>query len=83
MKVINIRDLQKRLKEAVDAAQSEGVVVTRHGRPTAVLVGVQGLDWESVMRQMDPEFWQMIEERRHQGSSSPLEEVRKRLDSAD
>jgi prevent-host-death family protein len=83
VKVINIRELQKRLKEAVDAAQSEGVVVTRHGRPTAVLVGVQGMDWESVMRQMDPEFWRMIETRRREGASAPLEEVRKRLERAD
>jgi len=83
MKVINIRDLQKKLKETVEAAQQQGVVVTRHGKPAAVLLGVEGLDWERVMLQLDPDFWEMIEARRRDGRSSSLEEVRKRLQRDD
>jgi len=48
----------------VDASQSERVVVTRHGRPAAVLVGVEGRDLEDLALQMSPGFWRMIERRR-------------------
>lgn len=78
MKTIGVRDLQKRIRECVDVAQRERVVVTRHGRPAAVLVGVEGHDWEDLVLQMSPGFWRMIERRRHQ-KTVPLAEVRRRL----
>jgi prevent-host-death family protein len=39
-----LRAVKARLSEAVDAAQDGYVLITRHGRPAAVLVGVEGLD---------------------------------------
>ena len=47
MKTISVRDLQKSIKEAVDSAQDDRVVVTRRGKPAAVLLGVEGKDWEN------------------------------------
>lgn len=80
MKTVSVRDLQKRVRECVDTAQRERIVVTRHGRPAAVLVGVEGHDWEDLAFQMNPEFWRMIERRRSQ-KTVPLAEVRKRLEA--
>ena len=40
MKTISVRDLRKNIKEIVDAAQRDRIVVTRRGEPAAVLLGV-------------------------------------------
>jgi len=47
MKTVSVRDLQKSARECVNAAQKDRIVITRHGRPAAVLVGVEGTDWET------------------------------------
>ena len=75
MKSISVRDLQKRIKESVDASQRDRVVVTRNGRPAAIIIGVAGEDWESVVRQYSRDFWKLIERRRKQKTIS-LDEVR-------
>lgn len=41
-------------------------IVTRHGTPAAVLVGVQGEDLDAVVVQTDPKFWKLIRARRRQ-----------------
>ena len=38
---MNISEARERLAEVIDAAQSEAVVLQRHGRPAAVLVSVE------------------------------------------
>ena len=78
MKTVTVRDLQKKIRECVDAAQKDQIVITRHGRPAAIVIGVQGYDWEDVMLQTSPAFWKMIEGRRKQ-KTIPLAEMRKRL----
>lgn len=78
MKAVTARDLQKKVKECVDTAQAERVVITRRGRPAAVLVGVEGKDWEDVVLQTSPAFWKLIEERRKQPTIS-FRELRARL----
>ena len=80
MKTITMRDLQKNIRKCVDVAQKEHVVVTRHGRPAAVVIGVEGHDWEDLVYQTSPVFWKMIEERRRV-KSIPLAEMRRRLES--
>lgn len=70
MKTVTVRDLQKRVKECVDEAQQDRVVITRHGRPAAVIVGVEGEDWEAVILQTDPKFWKLIQTRRKQPTLS-------------
>jgi prevent-host-death family protein len=56
MKTVPVRELQKCIKECVDHAQKACVVITRHGRPAAVLVGVEGKDWEQVVKDTAPEL---------------------------
>ena len=78
MKAVTARDLQKKVKECVDTAQEERVVITRRGRPAAVLVGVEGKDWEDVVLQSSTAFWKLIEERRKQPTIS-FKELQARL----
>ena len=78
MKTVSVRDLQKKVRDCVDAAQEDRVVITRHGKPAAVLVGIEGEDWETVALQTSASFWRLIEKRRKEPSIS-LDEMRERL----
>ena len=78
MKTIPIRDLQKKLRECVEAAQSDRVVITRRGKPAAVLIGVEGTDWETIVLETNAAFWKMIKKRRRQPTVS-LTEMRKKF----
>jgi len=78
VKTVTVRDLQKKVKECVDEAQRDRVIVTRHGKPAAVLVGVQGEDWDAVVLQTDPKFWKLIRARRSQPTIS-LEQLKRRV----
>ena len=75
MKTVTVRDLQKRVRECVDIAQDDRVVITRHGRPTAVLVGIEGEEWEDVVLQTSAPFWRLIEKRRQEPTIS-IEEMK-------
>lgn len=78
MKTVNARDLQKRIKECVDISQRDQVVITRRGKPAAVMVGVEGKEWEEVVLQTSSTFWKLIEERRKEPTMS-MKELRTRL----
>lgn len=75
MKTISVRELQKHIKEVVDSAQHDRVVVTRHGEPAAVLLGVEGKDWETVVLETSPALWDLIEARRKEPTLSADELV--------
>jgi prevent-host-death family protein len=82
MKIASVRDVKARLSAYIDEAQASRVIVTNHGRPVALVVGIEGLDLESAVRASDPEFWKMIETRRKStpaGKGIPAAEVRRRL----
>lgn len=81
MKTINVRDLQRRIRECVDSAQKDRVVITRGGAPAAVLIGVAGQDWEDVTLRTSTSFWRMIEARRRE-PTVPLEAVRRKFRGA-
>ena len=78
MKTVTARDLQKKVKECMDLSQEDQVVITRHGKPAAVLVGVEGRDWEDLVLQSSPTLWQLIEDRKKQRTIS-LTELKTRL----
>lgn len=78
MKTINVRELQRRIRECVESAQKDRVVITRGGAPAAVLIGVEGQDWEDLALQTNPDFWRLLEARRRE-PTLPLEAVRRRL----
>jgi prevent-host-death family protein len=73
VKTITVRELQKSIKEAVDSAQEDRVIVTRRGEPAAVLVGVEGKDWETVVLETSSAFWHLIEKRRREATLSTEE----------
>jgi antitoxin (DNA-binding transcriptional repressor) of toxin-antitoxin stability system len=62
----------------VDGAQADRVIITRHGKPAAVLVGVEGDEWEDVLLQTDPTFWKLVRARRKQPTIS-LGQLKQRL----
>lgn len=78
MKTMTVRELQQNIRQCVDDAQKDRVVLTRHGKPAAILVGVEGKDWEDVFYETDSSFWKMIEKRRAERTVS-LEDVKKHL----
>jgi len=78
VKTISVQELQKHIKEVVDSAQHDRVVVTRHGEPAAVLLGVEGKDWETVDLETSPAFWDLIEARRKEPTLS-ADEVERRI----
>ena len=78
MRTVSARDLQKKAKERVDLAQRDRVIITRRGKPAAVMVGVEGKDWDDVTLQASSKFWKLIEERRKESTMS-MKELRTRL----
>lgn len=78
MKTVNTRDLQKRIKQCVDMSQQDQIVVTRRGKPAAILLGVEGKDRGDVVLQTSSRFWKLIEGRRKESTLS-MKELRTRL----
>lgn len=78
MKTVALKDLQKRAKGYLGLAQKDRVVITRNGKPSAILVGVEGMDWEDVIFETNEGFWKLIEKRRRQ-KTIPISELRNRL----
>ena len=78
MKTISVRELQKSVKQVVDSAQTDRVIVTRRGEPAAVVLGVEGKDWETVVLETSPAFWELIEARRREPTISS-DELERRL----
>ena len=64
MRQVGIREARADLPKLVKRAQRETHVLTHHGRPAALLVGVEGYDYEDLVRMLDPEFWRMLAGRR-------------------
>ena len=56
MKLVSLSEVRKNLASIIDMAQHEPVVVTRRGKPIAVIVGVEGLDPEQVALRFEGAF---------------------------
>lgn len=78
MKTIGVRELQKRIRECVEASQAESVVITRNGKPASIVIGVEGSNWEDLVLQANPAFWSTLRERRMEKSIS-ADEMRRRV----
>lgn len=68
MKTIGLE--QATLDTCVRDAQNERVVITRNGKPVALIVGIEGLDTEQLELGNSDKFWQLITERRTQKTVS-------------
>ena len=64
MKVVSLD--QADLDSCITDAQQERVVITRDGKPVALLVGIEGMDEEQLQRASSDRFWKLIAERRAQ-----------------
>jgi antitoxin (DNA-binding transcriptional repressor) of toxin-antitoxin stability system len=61
------------LEGCIKDARRERVVVTRKGKPVALVVGVEGLDEEQLQLGSSDKFWTLIEARRKQKTISRTE----------
>lgn len=57
---------QTTLDACVNEAQHENVIITRNGKPVALIVGIEGMDEEQLQLGSSDKFWQLITERRKQ-----------------
>jgi prevent-host-death family protein len=78
MKVIAVREAKASLSKYIDMAQRDRVLITKHGKPAALVIGVEGEDLEDMLTMANPRFWEMIEDRRRKNGSATLAEVRAR-----
>src|SRR5690242_17006658 len=76
MKVLAMRDAKAGLSATLDEAQRERVLITRNGKPSAIVIGVKGRDFEDVLLMSNPKFWEMIEASRKNPETYSIEEVR-------
>jgi prevent-host-death family protein len=79
MRSVAEKELQADLDSILTRAQSERIVISRRGKPCAVLVGIEDYDREDLKLARSEDFWRMIRERRASGKSVPIAEVEVRL----
>lgn len=82
MKLVAMHEAKAKLSEYIAASQKDRVLITNHGRPAAIVIGVEGEELEDLMTRANPKFWEMIEEVRKQ-PTIPLEEAKKYFAEAD
>ncbi len=79
MKVVALREAKASLSAYIEKAQQDRILITKHGRPAALLVGVEGEEIEELLTMGNPRFWEMIESRRRSRKTFSMGEVRRRL----
>lgn len=76
MKIVGVKETN--LEQCLREVRQQRVVLTRKGKPVALLVGVEGLDLEQIELGHSDEFWELIRARR-QGKTNSRKELDKRL----
>ena len=66
------------LETCLEKSQFESVILTRNGKPVALLINVEGLDAEQIGLGSSDKFWKMMAERRAQFTVS-REQLEERL----
>lgn len=82
MKTVELSGATGSLSEYARKARKEGLVLTRRGRPVAILVPVDSADLESLSLSTNPDFLAIIERSRARckpGSGISTDEMRRRL----
>lgn len=71
MRVMGLREAKNQLSALGQRTQrGQRVLITRHGKPLMVVVGVAGRSLEEVLLCWDPRFWKMIDSRRRERTVS-------------
>ena len=78
MKETTIEQFARDTAAFLDAAQRERVLITRAGKPVAVVIGLENKDEEDLELEASADFWRMIEERRRE-PTIPLDQVKAEL----
>lgn len=81
MKTVSAREAQDDLQRVLDCAQDERVLITRGGKPAAMVLGLESHDAEDLETARSSEFWRMIRRRHSGGSPISLAEARTRLEA--
>jgi prevent-host-death family protein len=61
MRFAGMKELKQRTRELLKAAEKEDIIITAHGKPTAVLHHVDTADLEDYLFENDPAFKRKIE----------------------
>jgi PHD/YefM family antitoxin component YafN of YafNO toxin-antitoxin module len=80
MKRMTIEELPKNIRELIAATPREQVLLTKRGKPFAIIRDASNYDEEDIGYMSDPEFWKMIAERRREKGGIPLEQVMARIE---
>ena len=82
MRVVPLNEVKNRLSAYLEMSKSEDIVVTKNGRPAAVLHGITNEDLEDFLFESDPRFIDRIESLRREyerKGGTPLADVRREL----
>lgn len=82
MRLASVKDVKNKLSDYLKKAEREDIIITKNGKPTAVLHHLGDDDLEDYVVEHDPKFRKIIEKRWREYSvrgGSPLEKVLKRL----
>jgi PHD/YefM family antitoxin component YafN of YafNO toxin-antitoxin module len=78
MKTVDVSKREMKLDALLSSSQRDRVVLTRGGKPSAVLIGIESYDDEDLELAGSADFWKLIESRRG-GKSIPLSSLRAAL----
>ena len=62
MRFAGMKELKQKTRELLQAAEKEDIIITAHGKPTAVLHHIKEDDLEDYLIENDPEFRRKIAE---------------------
>ena len=80
MKRMTIEDLPKNMRQLIAATPREQVLLTKKGKPFAIIRDASKYDEEDIGYMSDPEFWKFIAERRRERGGVPIEQVMARIE---
>jgi len=66
MKEVPLSEIKDDLSRFLREAETQEIVITRHGKPAGVLIGFESEeDWFEYRLEHDPRFWRRIEQARN------------------
>jgi len=80
MKTIGLEQMS--LETYIKDVQHERVVITRNGKPVALIIGVEGLDEEQLQLGSSAKFWKLVEKWRKEETIDRAE-LERRLEAID
>jgi prevent-host-death family protein len=79
MKTIGARDLREDLSSVMKKAQKDVLVVTKHGQPSMLCIGVEGMTLDDIETCSNPAIWEELDRRRTHGEYVDFDDAMKEL----